>query len=544
MRTTGNKVFGQLIVGTVASTPTDVIAADVDKDGDLDILSASFGDDRIDWYENDGQQAFTAHSISTSADFASSVEVADVDGDGDLDVLSASTLDDKIAWYENDGSEGFSERVISTSAAGAYGVSAADIDGDGDLDVLSASFTDDSVVWYENDGSQIFSAATLDSLASGAKSVTTGDVDGDGDFDVLAGIQSGGRITWYEQVGYDFGDAPAPYDTLIVEDGARHVVTGPFLGSSRDEEADGFHSEVADADGADEDGVQFGGIAVGETLAALTVLLEPGVSGKVDAWIDFDRDQDWDDPSDQILNSVDVDQAMQTLNFNLPGGLAAGDTYARIRISTDGGLGPIGEAPDGEVEDYLINIFQAPKVEAVVINGGDAQRSSVSSIRVEFDQEVSIDFSGGADVFEFRNEQTSEIATDVPVVGVENGKTFVDFTFSPGPTVNSGGGLTDGDYILTIDSTRITKQGIAIDGDGDGLSGGNHTFGSTSTDGFYRKYGDQNGSGLVDLLDFAAFRQTFGKSTGDNGYEEGLDFDLDNTIGLLDFAAFRQRFGA
>jgi len=63
----------------------------------------------------------------------------DVDGDGDMDVLSASFYDDKIAWYENDGSESFTERIISTAADGANSVYAADVDGDGDMDVLSAS---------------------------------------------------------------------------------------------------------------------------------------------------------------------------------------------------------------------------------------------------------------------------------------------------------------------------------------------------------------------------------------------------------------------
>jgi hypothetical protein len=47
-------------------------------------------DDKIAWYENDGQQNFTNHSITTAADFGSSVYAADVDGDGDMDVLSAS----------------------------------------------------------------------------------------------------------------------------------------------------------------------------------------------------------------------------------------------------------------------------------------------------------------------------------------------------------------------------------------------------------------------------------------------------------------------
>ena len=45
----------------------------------------------------------TEQIISTSANGASSVYSTDLDGDGDMDVLSASYHDNKIAWYENDG---------------------------------------------------------------------------------------------------------------------------------------------------------------------------------------------------------------------------------------------------------------------------------------------------------------------------------------------------------------------------------------------------------------------------------------------------------
>ncbi len=58
-------------------------------------------DDKIAWYENNGSESFTAHTITSSADYASSVYAVDLDGDGDIDVLSASVVDDKIAWYEN-----------------------------------------------------------------------------------------------------------------------------------------------------------------------------------------------------------------------------------------------------------------------------------------------------------------------------------------------------------------------------------------------------------------------------------------------------------
>ena len=94
--------------------------------------------------------SFTSRTITSSADGALSVYAVDLDGDGDIDVLSASYEDDKIAWYENDGSESFTARTITTSADGAYSVYAVDLDGDGDMDVLSASWNDDKITWYEN----------------------------------------------------------------------------------------------------------------------------------------------------------------------------------------------------------------------------------------------------------------------------------------------------------------------------------------------------------------------------------------------------------
>ena len=75
----------------------------MDGDGDLDIVSASATDDTIAWYENNGaaDPTFTAVDIATDADGASSVFVGDLDRDGDLDIVSTSELDDTIAWYEN-----------------------------------------------------------------------------------------------------------------------------------------------------------------------------------------------------------------------------------------------------------------------------------------------------------------------------------------------------------------------------------------------------------------------------------------------------------
>ena len=77
-----------------------MFAIDMDGDGDVDALSASPNDDTVAWYENvDGSgNTWSAHTITTSANGARSVFAIDLDRDGDVDVLSASQNDDTIAW--------------------------------------------------------------------------------------------------------------------------------------------------------------------------------------------------------------------------------------------------------------------------------------------------------------------------------------------------------------------------------------------------------------------------------------------------------------
>jgi hypothetical protein len=196
--------FSNQTITTQASGAVSVYAADLDGDGDMDVLSASWKDDKIGWYENtDGQGTFsTLKTITTQVNGAQSVYAADLDGDGDMDVLSASYSDDKIAWYENmDGQGTFStQKTITTQAIWAFSVYAADIDGDGDIDVLSASYTDDKIAWYENtDGQGTFSTQkTITTQADGAKFVYAADIDGDGDMDVLSASQNDDKIAWYE----------------------------------------------------------------------------------------------------------------------------------------------------------------------------------------------------------------------------------------------------------------------------------------------------------------------------------------------------------
>ena len=212
--TDGQGTFGdQQVITVLADGALSVYTADLDSDGDMDVLSASFEDDKIAWYENtDGQGTFGDQQVITViADRARSVYAADLDNDGNMDVLSASSFDDKIAWYENTGGQGTfgDQQVITVIADGANSVYAADLDNDGDMDVLSASSYDHKIAWYENtDGQGTFGdQQVITVLADWARSVYAADLDSDGDMDVLSATYSAtyndDKIAWYPNLLID-----------------------------------------------------------------------------------------------------------------------------------------------------------------------------------------------------------------------------------------------------------------------------------------------------------------------------------------------------
>ncbi|WP_178987366.1 T9SS type A sorting domain-containing protein [Winogradskyella schleiferi] len=219
-------------------------ASDLDGDGDLDLLSAARWNDRISWYENmNGLGLYGEEQVlSYDADGASSVVAADIDNDGDNDVLSSSQYDNKIAWYENiDGQGTFgSPQVISTNAMNALRVSTADLDGDGDLDVLSASFDDAKIAWYENtDGLGTFGPEQIIIIADySAEFVLPVDIDNDGDIDVLTSTRgTDGKLAWHENT-----DGEGTFDV-------EHIIyMGDWVSSSisaKDLNGDGFLDVLA-----------------------------------------------------------------------------------------------------------------------------------------------------------------------------------------------------------------------------------------------------------------------------------------------------------
>jgi len=201
--------FSSQNVLTIHTSPISIIGADMDNDGDMDVLTASYGDNTVAWIENtDGAGgAWSQHIISSSDNAAWDVYPADLDNDGDLDVISASNTSNDVTWYENrlnEASADFGpEIIISNSASGARVVRADDLDQDGDMDVISASWFDGKIAWYRNLGGGFGDPATNQNVIATAnentQAMNVADLDNDGDVDVFyASWGTDHTIYWME----------------------------------------------------------------------------------------------------------------------------------------------------------------------------------------------------------------------------------------------------------------------------------------------------------------------------------------------------------
>ena len=136
---------------------TNLPLSDIDGDGDIDVLGASAAssvDDDISWWENlDGSgTSWTKHIVDGDFWNTRSVYAEDIDRDGDMDILGASYNECDIAWWENlNGSCTVYDKhlIIDGDFPGATSVYMEDINGDGIKDVIGASLTWDLINWWD-----------------------------------------------------------------------------------------------------------------------------------------------------------------------------------------------------------------------------------------------------------------------------------------------------------------------------------------------------------------------------------------------------------
>lgn len=219
----GNLWFKQTLDSTFKGKA--LVVADLDNDGDMDVVAAGSGsnDTVVLWENANGTGSlWNRHNVDLSLDgfdFPTSLAAADLNGDGHVDLVGSSFF--KISRWRNPGAIGgnwYRRDVIETTALWTD-IKVIDIDTDGDFDIAATAYSGQqstgSLTVFRNrrgDGNA-WDPTIVDSNTSHQNyGLDAGDFDGDGDIDLTS--VTDGTLSWHEQQNNNFSWRTYEIDSL------------------------------------------------------------------------------------------------------------------------------------------------------------------------------------------------------------------------------------------------------------------------------------------------------------------------------------------
>jgi surface-anchored protein len=261
--------FDRSAVIANATQPNDVRLADIDNDGDLDVLFAKYITS-ISILRNNGNGTFGSE-IALPALTVSDIHVADVNGDNLPDIVSSVYIDSTyaetaIAIWRNLGGGNFSGRELvestrTTAYVGLTGVG--DVDGDSLKDLV---LSNDRLSWSRNQGDGTFAPIVTISTSGINYSSSLRDIDQDGDLDIVQATLANDDFKL--QVFRNSGTTNPSFATEQVASFGSIWIGGITIGDTNE---DGFADIHLLRDGSNRDILALHGTSTG-TFLAPTVL--------------------------------------------------------------------------------------------------------------------------------------------------------------------------------------------------------------------------------------------------------------------------------
>lgn len=227
-RNDGAGNFTTAVIGTGQSGWANCIA-DLDGDGKPDLLSIDAT--HLWWYRNLGNMQFSSPLLLTNnITDGRAVTAADSDGDGDLDIFFGEGSADRFGMLMNLGGASFGPKtIINTTSTDVDDIVASDLDGDGDLDLVVSCLNVQDVAWFENLGNNTFGPQhVLTTSTIGNTALIAADLDGDGDNDIVTSAFGSDDVTWIKNLGN--GNFSAPITISSSVDGAYDINAGDVDG--------------------------------------------------------------------------------------------------------------------------------------------------------------------------------------------------------------------------------------------------------------------------------------------------------------------------
>ncbi|MEZ5099046.1 MAG: VCBS repeat-containing protein [Thermoleophilia bacterium] len=245
-------LFGAATAYAAGTNPHAVAAADVDRDGRLDLVVAAAGSNAAAILRGNGDGTFRPAALYPVGAKPKVVLPVDLDGDGDLDLASADQDGDSASVALGAGDGTFGAPTHLPACDGAHDVAAGDLNLDGKVDLVVACWGVASVVAVlrgHGDGTfepqQPFAVAPGPSPAAAPHSVLLRDLDGDGRLDAIVAARD------WNAVAILRGNGDVPVASQLATAVHYPVGTHPHQVRAADLDGDGALDLVTANDGAD-----------------------------------------------------------------------------------------------------------------------------------------------------------------------------------------------------------------------------------------------------------------------------------------------------
>ncbi len=207
--------FAPAVTYATGFNPVEIMAADLDGDGDLDLTTSNRAANDFSIFFNNGDGTYAAGILYPTDNPTAALAAADLDADGNVDLLTNQDPGVTSVFIGN-GDGTFQPQVDYVTGGRSHSIIAADLDSDGDVDgAIGFATSDISVILNNGDGT--FGAPVAYAAGDASEHLTAADFDGDGDHDIATSNRLGNNIsilmgngdgTFAVQRAYDVGAAP------------------------------------------------------------------------------------------------------------------------------------------------------------------------------------------------------------------------------------------------------------------------------------------------------------------------------------------------
>ena len=242
----GDGSFKEKVDYVINANPRSLFLADIGEDTnrDIDIITANYQDDTVTILTNNGVGTFTIKINYTVGKGPYSIFLGDVgeDKNNDLDIITANTDENKISILENNGNGTFTGKKTYRVGNEPKGIFLADLDRNGYKDIITNNWADYTVSILINNGNSTFKKNVTYSVGGGPRSIFISDLDGDDDEDIITANQfndnvsvlfNNGNGIFATRVDYSVGARPlSVYAADIDKDEDIDIVTTNLLSNT------------------------------------------------------------------------------------------------------------------------------------------------------------------------------------------------------------------------------------------------------------------------------------------------------------------------